>query len=80
MKFSSEISVSETDSDSIEISVSEMDSDSIEISVSETDSDSIEISVSETDSGLIENPELEWVDAVTAVSYTHLTLPTTSRV
>ena len=65
MKFSSEISVSETDSDSIEISVSEMDSDSIEISVSETDSDSIEISVSETDSGLIENPELEWVDAVT---------------
>ena len=42
-----------------------MDSDSIEISVSETDSDSIEISVSETDSGLIENPELEWVDAVT---------------
>ena len=53
MKFSSEISVSETDSDSIEISVSEMDSDSIEISVSETDS------------GLIENPELEWVDAVT---------------
>ena len=38
---------------------------SSEISVSETDSDSIEISVSETDSGLIENPELEWVDAVT---------------
>ena len=38
---------------------------SSEISVSETDSDSIEISVSETDYGLIENPELEWVDAVT---------------